>query len=81
MRISLAVGMTPRDNTMGAHVKVPSGKWKVIHNAIDSALSLIINDVENDINMPINLIEHSMLQLRVVKGGKERFILAFLEAA
>ena len=81
MRISLAVGMVPHTGTMGTHVKVPSGKWKASHNAQNSHLTLLIDGVENDINTEINLAEAATLQLKVAKGGTERFILAYLEAA
>lgn len=81
MRISLAVGMVPYTGTIGTHVKVPSGKWKASHNSKDSFLTLLINGVENDINAPIDLAEPATLQVKVSKGGTERFILAYLEAA
>lgn len=81
MRISLAVGMAPRTGTMGTHVKVPSGKWKVKHNTKDTHLTLLINGVENDINTTFDLNEAATLQVKVAKGGTERFILAYLEAA
>ncbi len=82
MRISLAVGMVPRTGAMGAHVKVPSGKWKVKHNTKDSQLTLVFADAsELDVSDMLTFTIPTSMQLKVAKGGTERFILAYLEAA
>jgi hypothetical protein len=73
--------MVPRTGTVGTHVKVPSGKWRAVHNSKNSLLTLLIDGNENDINTTFDLAESATIQVKVAKGGTENFILAYLEAA